>query len=241
MFAAVAIALFIVIIGFLYVNRLQAQRKAEVLQIESDLRESRMKAIRSQLNPHFIFNALNSIQYLFYSGDKKVASQFMSDFATLMRNVLDMSSKAEVSIEEEIKMLTHYLELEKMRLENAFSFSFEVGKGIEVDKVKLPTMLLQPYVENAVKHAFQGIKEGGNLEVRFNRAGSGLCVVVEDNGVGLKQSAGSDHRSFSTEANAERVRMINESRNQNVDVKLEDLSESGDASGTRVTINIPLS
>lgn len=241
LFAAVAIALFIVIIGFLYVNRLQAQRKAEVLQIESDLRESRMKAIRSQLNPHFIFNALNSIQYLFYSGDKKVASQFMSDFATLMRNVLDMSSKAEVSIEDEIKMLTHYLELEKMRLENSFSFSFEVGEGIDVEKVKLPTMLLQPYVENAVKHAFQGMKEGGELKVRFHRAGQDLGVVIEDNGVGLKKSAGSDHRSFSTEANAERVRMINESRNQKVNVKLEDLSESGDASGTQVTIKIPLS
>ena len=241
LFGVAAFAVFIVIIGFLYVNRLQAQRKAEVLQIESDLRESRMKAIRSQLNPHFIFNALNSIQYLFYSGDKKVASQFMSDFATLMRNVLDMSSKAEVSISDEIKMLTHYLELEKMRMENAFNFSFEVGSGIDQEQVNLPTMLLQPYVENAVKHAFQGVKDGGDLLVSFNQIGSDLCVVVEDNGVGLKGSAGSDHKSFSTKANAERVKMINESRNQSVNVKMEDLSESDDASGTRVTINIPLS
>jgi LytS/YehU family sensor histidine kinase len=239
--AAISVALLILVIGFLYVNRLQTQKKAQMLQVESDLRESRMKAIRSQLNPHFIFNALNSIQYLFYSGDKKTASQFMGDFATLMRNVLDMSSKAEVTIAEERKMLSHYLDLEKMRMENAFEYAFEIDGNLDVEQVKLPTMLLQPYVENAVKHAFQGIKEGGKLTISIAKQNHDLLVKIEDNGVGLNASEKDDsHKSFSSDANAERVRMINEGRKLSVGVQLEDLSDLGAGNGTRVTINIPL-
>ncbi len=241
LFAAIGFAVLILVIGFLYVNRLQTQKKAQMLQVESDLRESRMKAIRSQLNPHFIFNALNSIQYLFYSGDKKTASQFMGDFATLMRNVLDMSSKAEITISEEQKMLTHYLDLEKMRMENAFDYAFEIDPNLDAEKVKLPTMLLQPYVENVVKHAFQGMKEGGKLTISIAKQNADLLVKIEDNGIGLKSSTkGNSHQSFSTDANAERVRMINEGRKQSVGVKMEDLSDLGDGNGTRVTINIPL-
>lgn len=241
LFAAIGFAVLILIIGFLYVNRLQAQKKAQMLQVESDLRESRMKAIRSQLNPHFIFNALNSIQYLFYSGDKKTASQFMGDFATLMRNVLDMSSKAEITISEEQKMLTHYLDLEKMRMENAFDYAFEIDPNLDAEKVKLPTMLLQPYVENAVKHAFHGMKEGGRLSISIAKQNSNLLVTIEDNGLGLNASEkDSSHQSFSSDANAERVRMINEGRKQSVGVKMQDLSGLGDGNGTRVTINIPL-
>lgn len=239
--AAIAVALLILIIGFLYVNRLQAQKKAQMLQVESDLRESRMKAIRSQLNPHFIFNALNSIQYLFYSGDKKTASQFMGDFATLMRNVLDMSSKADVTIEEEKKMLSHYLDLEKMRMENAYDYTFDIDETLDIEKTKLPTMLLQPYVENAVKHAFQGMKEGGKLTISIVKQSNDLLVQIEDNGVGLKSSENdSAHQSFSTDANAERVAMINEGRKKTVGVKMEDLSDLAEGNGTRVTINIPL-
>lgn len=241
LFAAIAVAILILIIGFLYVNRLQAQKKAQMLQVEGDLRESRMKAIRSQLNPHFIFNALNSIQYLFYSGDKKTASQFMGDFATLMRNVLDMSSKADVTIAEEQKMLSHYLDLEKMRMENAFEYSFDIDKNFETEKVKLPTMLLQPYVENVVKHAFQGMKQGGKLAVSIAKQGSNLNVQIEDNGVGLKASRkDGSHTSFSSDANAERVRMINEGRKNAVGVEMTDLSDIGAGNGTRVSITIPV-
>lgn len=241
LFAAIGFAVLILIIGFLYVNRLQAQKKAQMLQSESDLRESRMKAIRSQLNPHFIFNALNSIQYLFYSGDKKTASQFMGDFATLMRNVLDMSSKEDVPIADEQKMLTHYLDLERMRMENAFDYSFQIDENLDVEKVKLPTMLLQPYVENAVKHAFQGRKEGGKLTISIAKQNNELLVKVEDNGVGLNATEkDSSHRSFSTDANAERVKMINEGRKKSVGVKMEDRADLGEENGTRVTLRIPL-
>lgn len=239
---AVGVAILILIIALLYINRMRVQKRAEMLQVENDLRESRMKAIRSQLNPHFIFNALNSIQYLFYSGDKKTASQFMGDFATLMRNVLDMSSKADVTIAEEKKMLSHYLDLEKMRMENAFDYAFEIDETLDTENVKLPTMLLQPYVENAVKHAFQGMKEGGKLAISIAKQGNDLLVKIEDNGVGLNTSEkDSSHKSFSTDANAERVRMINEGRKNAVGVKMEDLSDIGKGNGTRVTVVIPLS
>lgn len=241
LFGAIGVSVLILIIGLLYINRMRVQKRAEMLQVESDLRESRMKAIRSQLNPHFIFNALNSIQYLFYSGDKKTASQFMGDFATLMRNVLDMSTKAEVTIADEQKMLSHYLDLERMRMENAFDYSFEIDETLDAEKVKLPTMLLQPYVENAVKHAFQGMKEGGKLTISITKQNSDLVVKVEDNGVGLKSAEkDSSHLSFSSDANSERVRMINEGRKHSVGVKMEDLSDIGAGSGTRVSINIPL-
>jgi len=241
LFGAIGIAVLILIIALLYINRMRVQKRAEMLQVESDLRESRMKAIRSQLNPHFIFNALNSIQFLFYSGDKKTASQFMGDFATLMRNVLDMSTKAEVSIAEEQKMLSHYLDLERMRMENAFDYSFQIDENLDAEKVKLPTMLLQPYVENAVKHAFQGMKEGGKLTISIAKQGKNLLVKIEDNGVGLNASEKEgNHKSFSTDANAERIQMINEGRKIAIGVQLQDLSDIGEGNGTRVSINIPL-
>ena len=242
LFGAIGISVLILIIGLLYINRMRVQKRAEMLQVESDLRESRMKAIRSQLNPHFIFNALNSIQYLFYSGDKKTASQFMGDFATLMRNVLDMSSKADVTIAEEQKMLSHYLDLERMRMENAFDYSFEIDEQLDEEKVKLPTMLLQPYVENAVKHAFQGMKEGGKLTIAIARQNQELIVQIEDNGVGLNAASlnNTEHTSFSSDANAERVSMINEGRKTAVGVEMIDLSDIGTGNGTRVSINIPL-
>ena len=245
---AIGVAILLLVIGLLYVNRLQAQRKAQMLQVESDLRESRMKAIRSQLNPHFIFNALNSIQFLFYSGEKKTASQFMSDFATLMRNVLDMSSKAEVTIAEEKKMLSHYLDLERMRLENAFEYSFDIEQDINSESVMIPTMLLQPYVENAVKYAFQGMKNGGELVIAMQKRGEDLQVKIQDNGVGLRFNSpdgqttlsDSSHKSFSSDANAERVRMINEGRASSVGVQIQNLADIGEGNGTRVTIRIPL-
>jgi len=165
----------------------------------------------------------------------------MGDFATLMRNVLDMSSKAEVTIAEEQKMLTHYLDLEKMRMESAFDYAFEIDESLDAEKVKLPTMLLQPYVENAVKHAFQGMKEGGKLTISIAKQNHDLLVKIEDNGVGLNASEKDDsHKSFSSDADAERVRMINEGRKQSVGVQLEDLSNLGEGNGTRVIINIPL-
>ena len=252
---AIAVAILILIIAVLYINRMRAQKKAEMLELEleasrkrakleDDLRESRMKAIRSQLNPHFIFNALNSIQYLFYSGDKKTASQFMGDFATLMRNVLDMSTKAEVSIEEEQKMLSHYLDLEKLRMENAFDYHFEIDPNIDPAKTTLPTMLLQPYVENSVKHAFKNSNDkSGKLNISIEESNDALLVKIEDNGVGLNASKGesSEHKSFSSGANAERLKMINEGRENAVGVKMIDLSENNEGQGTRVEINIPLS
>ena len=246
----IALALLIALIAILYINRVQAQKKAALLKaelresqtknrLESDLRESRMKAIRSQMNPHFIFNALNSIQGLFYKGERKEASMFMSDFAKLMRTVLEMSANAEVSIEEEQKMLSYYLDLEKLRIEGGFNYEFQIGPGIDPEKTNIPTMLLQPYVENVVKHAFQGLTDGsGKLSISINKKGEEILIAIEDNGVGLGQGEKSHHRSFSTEATDQRVRMINEGRESPVGVKLEDLS-SQEGTGTRVSISIP--
>lgn len=248
--AVIGLAILIALIAILYINRVQAQKKAALLEaelresqtknrLESDLRESRMKAIRSQMNPHFIFNALNSIQGLFYKGERKEASTYMSDFAKLMRTVLEMSANSDVSIDEEQKMLSYYLDLEKLRIEGGFDYNFDIDPSIDPEKTKIPTMLLQPYVENVVKHAFQGMTDGsGKLSISMKNEGQEIVISIEDNGVGLNQGEESKHKSFSTEATDQRVRMINEGRENPVGVRMEDLSANG-AQGTKVTISIP--
>ncbi|MBK9355121.1 MAG: histidine kinase [Bacteroidetes bacterium] len=123
--------------------------------------ESELKAIKAQMNPHFIFNALNSIQELYTIGDKKMANEQMGNFAQLTRKILDVSGKQKVDLSEEIEILTKYLELESMRFENDFSYAIDLGENIDEEYLQIPPMLIQPYVENSIKHGLlhkKGIK-----------------------------------------------------------------------------------
>jgi tetratricopeptide (TPR) repeat protein len=220
------------------------EMKIRQQQAELERSESELKAIKAQMNPHFIFNALNSIQEMFFIGDKRLANEHLGKFSQLTREVLRASGKRLISLSEEIDMLTKYLELEGLRFESDFTFSISVNDENVADDIMLPPMLIQPYVENSIRHGL--LHKQGKKSIRvsfvFDEENKHLSCVIEDNGVGRTAAAEINmgrkqlHESFSTSANAKRLELLNQNRDEKIGVQYEDL-----AKGTKVSILIPVS
>lgn len=217
------------------------------LEVEKQFRESELKALRSQMNPHFVFNALNSIQEYIMMNEKRLAGKYLGKFADLMRTYLDHSQRKAVTVHEEVEALVLYLELEKLRFEDSLSFTVHTDPELDADEVKLPALLLQPFVENAIKHGLLHKRGERRLEVLFQRENDFLMCIIEDNGVGRKASAdinknrSASHNSYATGAIQERISLINYSLHLPLQVETIDLeNESGLGIGTRVIIRIPV-
>ena len=227
----------------------QLQEAENKIVLEQKATESELKALKSQMNPHFMFNALNSIQEQFMYGDKVLANEQMGNFTYLTRQILTVSGKKKINLATEVEILTKYLELEKMRFATGFNYKITIGDRIDEDYHQIPPMLIQPFVENSIKHGLlhkQGDKE---LLVGFdlNNTEDYLICVVQDNGVGREKSAEikskrvQQHESFSTDATQERLRLFANDLTTKDLIVYEDLKDSNDASvGTRVTIKIKI-
>lgn len=254
-----AIAVLIILLAALQINRMRSKRKAEQLETElklkeeeakwnEQLRQSRMSALKSQMNPHFIFNAMNSVQSLFYADEKEKASKYLGRFSKLMRNVLEMSDQPTVSLYKEIEALTSYLELEQLRFEGNFKFDIDLDEEIDDEMVKIPSMLIQPYVENAIKHGLLHKDGDCRLSIIIKQPdANSLTVIVADNGVGreaseaIRKDKNPEHRSFASDATATRLELLNNNRTDKLSVEFEDLKgDDGKPAGTKVSISIPL-
>jgi len=225
------------------------KKEAALNQLRLQQTQSELTALKSQMNPHFIFNALNSIQELYTIGDKKMANEQMGNFAQLTRKILDVSGKQKIELAEEIEILTKYLELECMRFENDFSYKIHLSDNLDEDYTTLPPMLIQPYVENSIKHGLLHKKGSKQLDIYFelDEDANVLKCSVDDNGIGRKASAelnknrSASHVSFSTSATEKRLRLLNQGKEEVIAVQFEDKEdESGNTSGTRVIIQIPV-
>ncbi len=212
-------------------------------QTELESRESELKAIKAQMNPHFIFNALNSIQEMFFIGDKRLANEHLGKFSQLTREILKASGKQFISLSEEMEMLTKYLELEGLRFEKDFSFSIQSNNDEASDDILLPPMLLQPYIENAIRHGLLHQKGEKTIAIHFNFDENKklLTCVIQDNGIGRSASTEINknrkqlHESFSTSANEKRLELLNQNRDEKIGVWYEDLIP-----GTKVIVTIPV-
>ena len=225
------------------------KKEATLNQLRLQQTQSELTALKSQMNPHFIFNALNSIQELYTIGDKKMANEQMGNFAQLTRKILDVSGKQKIELAEEIEILTKYLELECMRFENDFSYKIHLSDNLDEDYTTLPPMLIQPYVENSIKHGLLHKKGSKQLDIYFelDEDANVLKCSVDDNGIGRQASASlhknrsASHVSFSTSATEKRLRLLNQGKEEMIAVQFEDKEdESGNTSGTRVIIQIPV-
>jgi LytS/YehU family sensor histidine kinase len=148
-----------------------------------------LKQLRSQMNPHFIFNALNSVNSFIASNDERTANRYLSEFSQLMRSVLENSEADFIPLSKEIELLTIYTKLEHFRFQDKFDYDIRVDDDIEIDEFKIPPMLLQPYVENAVWHGLRYKKEKGELLITVSYAGNDTLVIsIEDDGIGREQS-----------------------------------------------------
>lgn len=217
--------------------------------IKQDLRSSQLSALKVQMNPHFIFNALNSIQEFILLNEKRLANAFLGKFADLMRLTLDMSNEKQVELVEELKVLRLYLELEAVRFEDTFEYTIDIHPEIDPEEILIPSMLIQPYIENAIKHGLLHKKENRKLQVSFSKSSSSdlLCCEVVDNGIGrkasweLKSKRKTQHKSFAMSATRKRLELLNHGRKAAILVSISDLEDSqGNALGTRVYLKIPI-
>jgi hypothetical protein len=229
----------------------ETRRAAELQQqivvaLKDNLRDAQLTAARAQMDPHFVFNAINAIQNLILKENKIEAITYLNDFSKLARQTLDNSSKDSVTINEEIAFLDRYLQLEQLRSGHSFTYKIETT-NIEGDYDHIPTMLVQPLVENAIRHGLTSKKEKGTVLVQFTKSESDdLVVIVDDNGVG--RAAANEKRS---ERNHEpraihltelRTRLMSErkARSSIFPVQFEDkLGPDGQPLGTRITLTIP--
>lgn len=231
-----------------YRNKLAIKEKEKELALknakfENELAVLKLENLKSQMNPHFIFNALNSIQEYIILNQKNLASSYLAKFADLIRAYLEHSSKGYITIREEIECLDIYLQLEKLRFEDKFEYSLN---GIENnDHLKIPTMLIQPYVENAIKHGLLHKKDNRKLTISFEilSSQSMLKCIILDNGIGrvkANEMQNKKHNSFATEATAHRLELLNFGKEKKIGVEIKDLYEETIAIGTKVTLLIPI-
>jgi signal transduction histidine kinase len=230
-------------------GRRQQARQAqhlEKLELENSLRLSTLTAIRSQMNPHFFFNALNTIQAFIFGDDKRNAINYLGKFSKLTRLILEMSEKELVALGEEVQVSTLYLELEKSRFGDDFQFQIQVGPGLSLEMVALPSMIIQPFVENAVKHGLLHQTGSKELRVSFFAEGDTLVIEIDDNGIGRKRSEELNrirmerHRSFAVTASQKRIDLLNTGHNRIGVVYTDKMDAQGRACGTTVKVSLPL-
>ena len=170
----------LLITSYLVYRSNKAKNKANQLLI--------LKSLRAQMNPHFIFNALNSVNSFISKNDERAANRYLADFSKLMRDVMENSQEDFISLAKEIDILSVYLKLENHRFKDKFDYSFEVDESINTEEFFIPPMLIQPYMENAVWHGLRYKKEKGFLEVKIYKTNGAITVTVKDDGIGRKKS-----------------------------------------------------
>jgi signal transduction histidine kinase len=224
----------------------QRQQDQQVTRLEQQIEDLRQQAYQAQMNPHFIFNCLTAIQSFILQDDhnKLMASDYLSKFARLIRQALNASRSKSITLEEDRKMLENYIELERFRFAQRFDYTLTMDPKLDPYHIKIPPMLIQPYVENAIIHGFADINYPGKLTVHYQKDAEYLLVTIEDNGIGFHQSRQrSDkhrHRPAGMEITEKRLRI--ETLSSDVPaVRIHETYQNGKVGGTKVAVRIPLS
>ncbi len=209
------------------------------------LLEYRLQTLRLQMNPHFIFNALASIEHLILKRENRRASEYLNRFATLVRGMLESAGSATISLAEELDNLRLYLELESLRFDHRFQYDLKVDAAVAPRSLRIPPLLIQPYVENALRHSMIHSRADGRLLIHLERRDETLYCRIEDNGIG-RQQARSQRRSrrwrpVGMSVTGERLRLLNSFRRHQVTCRVSDVSgEDNCVAGTLVELWIPL-
>lgn len=247
---AILFLLFLYSLYKLQISKIERKNQLALdkINLEKNVNQSKLKAIKSQMNPHFFYNALNTLQSYILSNEKKQAVEYLSKFSNLTRTILEMTEKDFITVSDEIKTLKLYLDIEQARFEEDFSYKISTNSELDNEHIKIPTMLLQPYLENAIKHGLlhkQGKKE---LQISFEKTNDILKIIIDDNGIGRVKSAelnaikNKNHVSFATEATQNRIDLLNQYTHKNISVVTIDKTNALEQSlGTTVIFEIPIS
>ncbi len=222
---------------YLYFRNKRLKSKHKNIELEQ-------KLLRSQMNPHFIFNSLIAIQSFIYNNDAILAGDYLAKFADLVRKILETSRIESITLEDEIKTIELYLQLQTLRFEGKFDYKIDVKNGLEPKNIKLPPMLAQPFIENAIEHGLRYKQDKGFLYIGFDKIGNHLKLTVEDNGIGREKAKEIEkarkHKSLAMAIIKERIDNLSKKFNERFFLKVEDLyDESGEAAGTRIVFEIP--
>ena len=231
-------------------SKLVETQKIKQVQTEFEHRiaETEMTALRAQMNPHFIFNCLNSIKLYTLENDSQTASEYLTKFSQLIRLVLENSRSEKVTLQKELEALNLYIELEAMRFKNKVQYQINIPATIDQQYIEIPPLLLQPYVENAIWHGLMHKMEGGNIIIDISQVAEHLLYIeITDDGVGREQAASyksksaTQQKSFGLKMTSERISIINQLYHINAEVKIKDLKDSmNNSTGTKVIIQIPI-
>lgn len=224
--------------------RSNQKRKRELLEKRN--LEIEQKLLRAQMNPHFIFNSLNSVQGFISANDSFKAMSFLSKFGHLLRNILENSRKNLINLESELATLKLYIEMEKLRYKDAFDYEILVDKALDLESIMIPPLIIQPFVENAIKHGLDPKKEKGKLLISINKEGSQIQITINDNGIGRKKSnelshsTKKHHKSFGVELTNERLENIGKTMGAKASLQIADSKDdNGNVCGTMVVLTIP--
>ncbi len=226
------ILLIVLVLALLYFRRKQEAFKQSELQ---------QQLLRSQMNPHFIFNVMSSIQSYLYKNEARKAADYLSRFAALSRSVLEFSTRERISLKDEIDMLQHFIELQRAGMEKPFEFSFEVDENMETSFIQVPPMLLQPFVENAIKHGLQNLNYQGKLCLSFKEKETYIDVQIKDNGKGLGAKQNQKHNSKAISIFEQRRKGIEHKHKRKLKFELQNLSEIDSSKhGVSVYFQLPI-
>lgn len=236
--------------GLIYLRIKNIRKKHDVekkiLSIEKQMFELEQKALRLQMNPHFIFNSLNAIQNFVLSNDTDKAVNYLAKFSHLMRMILANSTASRIPLKDELKALTYYMDLERLRFDDKFVYTIEVDPAIDEEFVEIPPMLFQPYVENAIIHGLVNSPKDGLLEIKIEPAGKGvLRCIIQDNGIGrekaieLRAKSGIKRQPKGMIITQERLQILSKQTSRDSQVRITDLKDhQGNPAGTRIELEI---
>lgn len=233
-----SITLLLAGLGYLYFKK-QRQIERDKLSVQAKIISLEQRALQAMMNPHFVFNIMNSIQYFINTKDSQSANQVLTGFARLIRKNLEICTKSFITLDEEIVYLRLYLSLEKLRFGEKMVYDIQINEEIDTEEILIPTMLLQPFVENAIWHGIMPQSEGGTIKIQVNYQENELTVLIIDNGVGIDNSLrdkNSTHVSRGMQITRDRINLLNKGKKSLISI---DTRQTG-KSGTTVTVKIPV-
>ena len=247
-FWLISLSALVLIIWFLVSRRIRSIKKKAALKskFEKRLSEAKLAALQAQINPHFLFNCLNSIKSLTIENKVDEASDYLTRFSRLIRYSLNHANHLLVPLKDEIDALRLYIEMESLRFNHEFSYIIDVDASIDKDKVSVPPMMLQVFVENAIKHGLRPKEEDKNLEILFRLSGKSMICIIRDNGVGRKKAEAQQatrvrkKESLGIRNTMERLAQLKSVHQIDISVQIQDLHMDGRPAGTQVDVIFPL-
>ncbi|HOS16200.1 MAG TPA: histidine kinase, partial [Bacteroidales bacterium] len=227
----------LIIVSFIIYKHIQVKTKQKINELT-------LQNLIQQMNPHFIFNTLNSIQYYMYNHSELETNEYISKFSQLIRKILENTNNSKVKIMDELEAIKLYIELEQLRFNNSFDYQITLPSDASLDEYKIPTMFIQPFVENAIIHGLRHLKDKGLLSITVSVKNGLLICEIDDNGIGRSKAeeinADNKHKSLSLSIANERLKLLSSSTYTKLKINYYDKSTTPGERGTKVIIELPI-